>query len=105
MKVALMIKIREGFVWPPYSAWVPKRDLIIIAQERFGRNERLIAHELQHVKQHRKYGPFFYPIYALGFIRAGFSYYDNWMERQARGAESDPQMLAWAREVIKDNQK
>lgn len=98
-----MVKIRKGFVTPGYIAWVPKPNLIIVAEERYARNQRLIAHELQHIKQHEKYGLAFYPMYLWGWIRAGFNYRRNWMEREARLAENDPAMLSWAKTVIKQN--
>lgn len=97
------VKIKVGFVTPGYAAWVPKSNLIVVADEKHATNRRLIAHELQHVKQHRKYGLFFYLAYAIGWAKAGFSYWDNWMEREAREAEQEPRMLMWADRVIKES--
>jgi len=96
-------KIKVGFVTPGYAAWVPLPNLILVAHEKYASNRALIAHELQHVKQHRKLGPFFYLAYLIGWVRAGFSYRKNWMEVEARAAETDYRMLSWAERVIKEN--
>ena len=99
----MSLQIKVGFVWPGYAAWVPNKNTIIIAKPEYATNERLITHELAHVKQHRQYGIWFYPAYILGFIRAGFNYKNNWMEKEARKAENNPQMRRWARKVIREN--
>lgn len=93
-------KIIVGRVPPGAVAWVPVPDLIVVRERKFASHRRLIAHELQHVIQHNVYGWMFYVHYVWGWVTAGFSYRRNWMERDARLAETDPEMLEWADQLI-----
>lgn len=50
-------------------------------------------HELEHVRQWRFYGPFFfvvYPLYSLYGWMLGSAYRDNYFEQKAREAEKEP---------------
>lgn len=91
-----------GWVPPNVAAWVPVPGLIVARSAEFALRRHLIAHELQHIVQHNVYGWSFYPMYLWGWVRAGFSYRRNWMERDARLAESDPEMLEWADRLIEE---
>lgn len=58
-------------------------------------SERLVRHELAHVRQWERQ-PFTFPIrYVAGHIRHG--YRDNPFEREARAAEADPAHMGEAR--------
>ena len=50
-------------------------------------DEALVAHELTHVAQYRRFGPFYLPLYLLGaawgLLRHGDSYLANPFEREA----------------------
>ena len=46
-------------------------------------DDRLLAHELEHVAQAERWGPLYYPAYLLGSVRG---YRRNPFERAARGA-------------------
>jgi hypothetical protein len=54
---------------------------VIVANRRM--SDGLLAHELQHVAQHERWGPLYYPAYLLGSIRG---YRRNPFERAARQA-------------------
>jgi hypothetical protein len=54
---------------------------VIVANERL--SDRLLAHELEHVAQHERWGPLYYPAYLLGSVRG---YRRNPFERAARRA-------------------
>lgn len=60
----------------------------------------LLAHELMHVLQRDRLGPWFLCAYLLGWMRAGFRYHLNPMEVEARKAERDPDMLSWAEDLL-----
>jgi hypothetical protein len=51
---------------------------VIVANRHL--DDRLLAHELEHVAQHERWGPFYYPAYLLGSIRG---YRRNPFERAA----------------------
>ena len=57
---------------------------VIVAKTRL--DDRILAHELAHIRQHERWGPFFYPAYLLASL-AG--YRRNPFERAAdRGADA-----------------
>jgi hypothetical protein len=99
-----MVKIKVGFVWPGAVAWVPNKHTILVLDDKWAKNVKLIAHELKHISQAKKLGPFFIPVYVLKWVLAGFSYKNHPMEIEAREAERNPHYLGWAREVIKQHQ-
>lgn len=72
----------------PLLPWVAGMTLgsYVIAR-RDSLSERLLRHEFVHVEQWWRYGWTFIPRYLWGWIRAGFSYEGNWMEREADAAE------------------
>lgn len=94
--------IKIGFVWPGSAAWVPNANTILVRNENLATNQRLIAHELKHIKQARQLGMFFIPLYILRWVFAGFSYTNHPMERAARQAEDDHYYIQWAKEIIKE---
>lgn len=96
------VKLSKGFVFPGYAAWVPFRRTIIYSG-KYTPTRRLIAHELVHVVQHEKYGILFYPRYVIGWVRAGFNYWDIPMEKEAREGEKDSFFLSWAEELMRKN--
>ena len=51
---------------------------VIVANERL--SDRLLAHELEHVAQHERWGPLYYPVYLLASVRG---YRRNPFERAA----------------------
>ena len=62
---------------------------IFICPERFD-DVRVRRHELVHWEQYGRYGTIgFYVRYALGWVAAGFSYDNNWMEQEARRLEGN----------------
>ena len=54
---------------------------VIVANERL--TDRLLAHELEHVAQHERWGPLYYPLYLLASVRG---YRRNPFERAAARA-------------------
>jgi hypothetical protein len=54
---------------------------VIVANERL--SDRLLAHELEHVAQHERWGPLYYPVYLLASLRG---YRRNPFERAASHA-------------------
>lgn len=61
---------------PPIGIFVCPRDFF---------NEDLHRHELVHWEQYRRMSTIgFYTRYLFGWVRAGFNYFDNWMEQEAR---------------------
>jgi hypothetical protein len=98
-----MVKIKVGFVWPMAIAWVPNSKTILVRDEKWAKNVRLIAHELKHIEQARKLGPFFIPVYIFRWVLAGFSYTNHPMEIEAREAEQTIKYIDWAKEVITKN--
>ena len=54
---------------------------VIVTNRRL--NDGLLAHELEHVAQHERWGPLYYPAYLLGSVRG---YRRNPFERAARQA-------------------
>ena len=59
-----------------------------------------LAHELRHIIQRHELGWRFLFAYITGYILSGFDYEDNWMEKEAREAEHDPEYLALARDLL-----
>ena len=95
-------KIKIGFVWPGAIAWVPNSHTILVRNQDYALNTRLIAHELKHIKQARQLGILYIPIYILQWITAGFSYHNHPMEIEARNAENEHYYIQWAKEIIKE---
>ena len=86
-------------VWVPdgFAAWVPCKRTILV---RVGHpvTPRLIAHELAHVLQAERHA---WPwAYVRQWAATGFSYTNMPFEVEARAAERDETMLAWARDVL-----
>jgi len=58
-------------------------------------DERILAHECEHIRQWRRFGPLYLPLYfgssALAVLRGRHAYDDNAFEAAARRAERDTQ--------------
>lgn len=64
-----------------------------VTKETFLADERWVRHELKHIEQYRRYGLFgFLFRYLIQTIRHG--YYNCPLEKEARAAENDPEILA-----------
>lgn len=51
---------------------------------------RLLRHEMEHVRQWKRYGVLFPLVYVFNWVRAGFSYTNNELEKRARFYEDFP---------------
>ncbi len=79
----------EGANWPGRLRW-PYRAItfghVILSVDAL--DEPSLRHELMHVRQFERWGPFFIPLYLLSSAWAlghgGHHYRDNWFEREAR---------------------
>ena len=96
--VRLPVTVVKQGLTPGAAAWVPLPGLIVFARPEYI-TIRLLAHELQHVRQWAYEGWTFPLKYAWAWARAGFSYRDNPYEIEARRAEADTDMLLWASDV------
>lgn len=93
------VRIKRGWVPGGKAAWVPKPRTIVLA-EGVEPSVKLIAHELCHVQQYERLGYFFYLSYVIGWASAGFSYANNWMEREAVDCAKRYKMQSWARDLL-----
>ncbi len=89
--------VRVPFLIP---SWVAAQVLIpglIFVKRGVPLSRRLIAHEIAHDDQWRRYGLAFPLVYVWEWIRAGFSYTRNRLEVEARNLERDQAYLnrAW----------
>ena len=91
-RVARGILIAEGAEWPgklgwPYSA-VTFGHVVLSVKEPI--SERVLEHELVHVRQYETFGPFFLPIYwvasIVAIVRGRHFYRDNLFEVKARAS-------------------
>lgn len=94
--------IKVGWVPPLADAWVPLPETIIVKKPEFAYNLRLMTHELEHVHQYRRYGRWFWLVYFIGWVTGGFSYRNNWMEREARAALENHARIAEAKRWIRE---
>lgn len=81
------------------GARVSNRTIYVIEGLRL--TEPYLAHELRHVQQRDRLGFWFLGAYLLGWVRVGFRYKHIPLEREARAAEKDPVMLAWAYDLLR----
>ena len=89
-------------LWPDWvGARVSNRTIYLVRGVRV--TESFIAHELHHVLQRDRLQWRFLAAYLAGWARAGFRYAGNWMEIEANEAQRDPEMLAWARDVMREH--
>lgn len=95
------VRITRGITPPGAAAWVPLPRTIVAAPST-PLTRRLVAHELEHVRQWEHHGWSFPIRYALAWVRAGFNYERIPCEIAARAAELDLATLAWADEVLHD---
>jgi Zn-dependent protease len=91
--------IISPFVPLGMAAWVPWPNLILVADNKH-LTRRLIAHELAHVDQWKRYGFFFPLLYLLQWVIAGFSYTHIRFEQDARVAEENQRYLIRAKELL-----
>ncbi|HJR46194.1 MAG TPA: hypothetical protein VJ927_11375 [Actinomycetota bacterium] len=83
------IVLAEGAGWPARLGW-PYRAItfghVVLATEEL--DEETIRHELVHVHQYERWGPFFIPVYLIASVvtrlRGGHHYRDNPFEVAAR---------------------
>ena len=88
------IVLAEGASWPRRLGWryraITFGHVILCVDHA---DERLLAHEMVHVRQYERWGPLFIPVYlaASGFAKArgGRAYADNPFELAARSIETD----------------
>ena len=75
---------RSGF-----AAITPSASCVIYCDVDCAEDVNLQMHELEHVEQHRKYGPFFLPVYIYHAVRSRLRgegwYRGNALEKEARG--------------------
>jgi hypothetical protein len=97
--VRVPVTIRHSALVPPgAAAWVPLPRLILFARAQ-PITERLLAHELRHVRQAEEHP---WPLaYLTQWALTGFSYRRMPFEVEARKAEDEPFYRAWARDLIR----
>ena len=85
----------EGASWPRRLGWRYRAITlghVILCVDRI--DDRVLAHELVHVRQYERWGPFFIPAYAFASLwtraRGRSAYADNPFELAARGPSDDP---------------
>jgi hypothetical protein len=100
----MKVTLKPGFVIKGYAGWVPLPRTIIHARN-YKPNLRFVAHELMHVHQWHKYGWAFPLVYAYHWVIAGFSYWNNALEVEARAAENDEHYIEWARVILTEYNK
>ena len=65
----------KGITLPPFGIWICKAQL---------NDPHIRAHELVHWQQYKEFSAIgFYVNYVWGWMRGGFSYENNWMEKEA----------------------
>lgn len=81
----------EGAAWPRRIGWRYRAITlghVILCVDRV--DDALLAHELVHVRQYERWGPFFIPAYVMASgwarVRGGRAYADNPFELAARDA-------------------
>lgn len=80
----------EGASWPRRLGWryraITFGHVVLCVDDI---DERLLEHELVHVRQYERWGVLLWPAYAVASVsaklRGGNAYSDNHFERQARG--------------------
>jgi hypothetical protein len=89
------VLLAEGASWPRRLGWhyraITLGHVILCVDEA---DEGLLDHELVHVRQYEKWGPFFIPAYLIGSAQAKLggrrAYADNPFEIAARSIEPPP---------------
>jgi hypothetical protein len=97
------VRICEGATWPRRLGWryraITFGHVILVVGDL---DEETLAHELVHVRQYERWGPFFIPVYLVASALAAGSgdhpYRDNRFEVEAR----DPSIQARAAIATKD---
>lgn len=87
------IVLAEGATWPRRLGWryraITFGHVVLSIDEL---DPRTLRHELAHVRQYERWGPFFVPAYLAATFRArlrgGHGYRDNAFESAARSVES-----------------
>ena len=85
------VLLAEGARWPRRLGWryraVTLGHVVLCVDEA---DERLLDHELVHVRQYERWGPLFVPVYAAASVvakaRGGRAYADNHFEAAARAS-------------------
>jgi hypothetical protein len=87
------VVVAEGATWPRRLGWryraITFGHVVLSVDEL---DPRTLRHEIAHVKQYERWGPFFIPAYVVAALRArargGHAYRDNAFEVAARHEES-----------------
>ena len=88
---------RTPLVPDGFAAWVPCKRQVWVAPNTVV-TPRLMAHEIAHLIQAENA---VWPLaYVIQWAATGFSYTNMPFEVEARAAERDETMLAWARDVL-----
>lgn len=89
------VVLAEGAGWPRRFGWRYRAITfghVVLCVDKA--DARLLAHELVHVRQYERWGPFFVPAYLIASARArargGRAYADNSFELAARSSEENP---------------
>lgn len=86
-------------LWPNWvGARVSNRTIYVVRGTRL--TAPFLAHELMHILQRERLGPWFLGAYLLGWVRVGFRYHYIPLEVEARKAMRDPVMLSWAEDLL-----
>ena len=96
------VTILRGATTPPWAAAQVMRPRVITVRPDVTLTSRLIAHELAHVLQWERHGALFPLLYFAAWVAAGFRYHHISYEAEARKAENDPVMLAWADALLRE---
>jgi len=88
--------IKVPFLVPTWAAaqtWGP----IILVNNRYALTTKTLAHELRHYVQSMWFGFILWPAaYLVAWAIGGFSYRNNWFEKDARNHSVDPRYVKWA---------
>ncbi len=84
------ILVCEGSSWPRRLGWryraITFGHVVLSVGDL---DDRVLRHELVHVRQYERWGILLWPAYAMASLwaklRGGHAYWDNHFERQARG--------------------
>ena len=92
------VKLRRSPLVPAgFTAWVPVKRTVLIRRD-VEVTERLIAHELAHVRQAEAA---VWPLaYVVQWLTTGMNYSTMPFEVEARRAETEPFYRAWSRDLL-----
>lgn len=80
--------LQRWFDWQGFAALTPSAHVIIWRDLKSSTSDRLLCHEIVHVLQHCRYGPFFSLVYGwyslVSKVKGTGWYQGNELEREAR---------------------